>query len=93
MKNEIRQITIRKETLLKSILSDIFTFGCIGFLFWFNYSFIGGSYLVNAIIMFMILTYICKLACSFKEGSDPRLISRKGVSDEKIDKIVKILDE
>jgi len=91
--NNVKQIKIRRESLFQSIVNDIFSLGTLGFLFWFNYNFIGNSYLVNFIIMLLLFFFIIKTAIIFNKGDDKRFLDYKGVSDEKIEKIINILEE
>lgn len=51
-KIRIKQYIVIRETLLKSIVSDVFTFTSIGLLFYFNYKFMGNSWIVDLFIIF-----------------------------------------
>ena len=61
VKEQNISITINQESYLSSLAKDLTSLGSLGFLFWFNYNFIGGSYLVNFLILCMIFLYICKI--------------------------------
>ncbi len=88
----IKQIKIRRESIFQSAINDIFSLGLVGFLFWFNYKFIGNSYLVNAIVMFLIFLAVIKTAITFNKGEDKRFLDYSGVSDKKIEEIIDILE-
>ena len=88
----IKQIKIRRESTLQSIVNDILSLGAVGFLFWFNYNFIGNSYLVNFIIMLLVFFGIIKTAITFNRGEDKRFLDYNGISDEKIEEIINILE-
>ncbi len=92
MSKDINEVRIRRESLFQSIVNDVFSLGFVTLLFWFNYNFIGGSYLVNFIIMVIMFLYICKLAIKFKNNEDKRFVDYKNVSDEKIKKIIEIVE-
>lgn len=83
----LKTISVKTETVLQSIVCDVVSFSVLGVLFWFNYNFIGGSYFVNFLI---ILLCIIRLMASTK--SDKLKVFWR-VSDEKISKILKILEE
>lgn len=53
-----------KETTWGSIIADTYSVLSLCFFFWFNYTFIGGSYFVNFIIFIVI---VLKIASSFKK--------------------------
>jgi len=88
----IKQIRIRRESVFESIVNDIFSLGLVGFLFWFNYNFIGNSYLVNFIIMFLIFFGVVKTAITFNRGEDKRFLDYNEISDKKIEEIINILE-
>lgn len=48
------EIMILKEPMLQSIVADTWGYSALAALFWFNYSFIDGSYFVNTLILLMI---------------------------------------
>ena len=58
---------ILKETMWESIIADALGYATVGALFWFNYNFIGGSYIVNIIILLMMGFKIGKLFKPTKE--------------------------
>ena len=88
-------IIINQETLLKSILSDIFTILALAFLFWFNYHFIGGSYIVNFLILLGIVAYVSKAnrLCILLIGGSKYYSIYHKVNPKKIEEIKKILEE
>ncbi|MBM5782407.1 MAG: hypothetical protein FJ368_03185 [Pelagibacterales bacterium] len=89
MTNKIEyQITINQEGLITSIVKDVSSIGIICFAFWFNYNFIGGSYIVNFLILSILMFYLVKLA---KDNCRQASWYFK-VSPEKIEEIKKILE-
>lgn len=82
------KITINQEGLISSILKDVASVGIIGFAFWFNHNFIGGSYIVNFLILLLMISYMVKLA---KYGCKEASWYFK-VSPKKIEEIKKILE-
>jgi hypothetical protein len=89
----VKQIKIRRESLFESVINDILSIGSIGFLFWFNYNFIGNSYVVNFIIMFLVFFTMATIKTAVNKGDDKRFIDYEGVSDKKIQRIIDILEE
>ena len=83
-------IFIKKEKYLTSLAKDFTTFAILGFFFWFNYNFIGGSYLVNFLILFYILMGIVYLKITIGDKNSQIYFD---VSQDKIDKIESILNE
>jgi hypothetical protein len=88
VKEQNISITINQEGYLNSLAKDLTSLGSLGFFFWFNYNFIGGSYLVNFLILCMIFLYICKIKRSGLKDADWYF----NVSKEKLDKIKHILE-
>jgi hypothetical protein len=88
MKEQNISITINQESYLNSLAKDLTSLGSLGFLFWFNYNFIGNNYLVNFLILYMILLYISKIVKSDKKDAYWYF----NVSKEKLDKIKHILE-
>ena len=82
----MKTIIIRRESLLESIVCDIFTFCGLWLLSWFNYKFIGGSYFVNFFTFLFILVRILG-------ANDSRVKSLKNISEIKIKEILNILNE
>lgn len=80
-------IIIKRESIFQSIVCDTYSFMILGALFYFNYKFIGGSYFVNFLIILLI---ILKLFASIKSDKVKIFSS---VSDNKINKILKIVGE
>lgn len=72
----------RREKIASSIIKDTYSFIILGFFFWFNYNFIGGSYLVNFLVLLCCFTRICK--------DEDRTSYR--VSDQKFQQIQSILE-
>ena len=83
------KITINKEKYLTSLAKDFTSLAPLGFLFWFNYNFIGGSYIVNFLILMGILLYIVKVNILMAEDQ----IIYFNVSQDALDKIDSILNE
>lgn len=83
----LTSIAIKRETVLQSIICDIVSFVVLGAFFWFNYNYIGGSYFVNFLIL---LLCIIKIAGATKSD---KLKVFWNVSDEKINKILEILEK
>tara|TARA_R110002126_G_scaffold46379_5_gene130597 strand:+ start:605 stop:892 length:288 start_codon:yes stop_codon:yes gene_type:complete len=88
VKEQDISITINQESYFSSLAKDLTSLGSLGFLFWFNYNFIGGSYLVNFLILCMIFLYICKIHKSGIKEADWYF----NVSKDKLDKIKHILE-
>jgi hypothetical protein len=88
VKEQNISITINQESYLTSLAKDLTSLGSLGFLFWFNYNFIGNNYLVNFLILYMILLYISKIVKSDKKDAYWYF----NVSKEKLDKIKHILE-
>lgn len=63
---------IYRESAFQSFFCDFFTFAWLLFSFWFNYKFIGGSYMVNAILLVMFL-----LMLSFTGNQKRKVFTRK----------------
>jgi len=55
------EMIILKEPMMDSIVADVVGYGVLWFSFWFNYNYIGGSYLVNAIILIVAVIKILKI--------------------------------
>lgn len=83
-------IFINKEKYLTSLAKDFTSVAVLGFLFWFNYNFIGGSYFVNFLILIGILLYIVNLKITKSDKNSPVYFN---VSQDKIDRIESILNE
>jgi hypothetical protein len=88
VKEQNISITINQESYLNSLAKDLTSLGSLGFLFWFNYNFIGNNYLVNFLILCMILLYISKIVKSDTKDAYWYF----NVSKEKLDKIKHILE-
>lgn len=88
VKEQNISITINQESYLSSLAKDLTSLGTLGFLFWFNHNFIGGSYLVNFLILCMIFLYICKIHKSGLKNADWYF----NVSKKKLIKIKHILE-
>jgi hypothetical protein len=88
MKEQNISITINQESYFRSLAKDLTSLGSLGFLFWFNYNFIGNNYLVNFLILYMILLYISKIVKSDTKYAYWYF----NVSKEKLDKIKHILE-
>ena len=90
MQTNKTKIIINTEKYLTSLAKDFTSFAILGFLFWFNYNFIGGSYFVNFLILIGILLYIVNLKIMASDKNSPVYFD---VSQDKIDRIESILNE
>jgi len=90
MKTNKTTIFINKEKYLTSLAKDFTSFAILGFFFWFNYKFIGGSYFVNFLILLYILMGIVNLKITMSNKNSPVYFD---VSQDKIDRIESILNE
>lgn len=74
-----------KKSFIRSFLSNLNTFGCLGFSFYFNYKFIGGNDFFDLIIFLLfIIIFSCKAMTEHEKHF-------YNVSDEKIKRIEDIL--
>lgn len=74
-----------KKSFIRSFLSNLNTFGCLGFSFYFNYKFIGGNDFFDLIIFLLFIrVFSCKVMTEHKKHF-------YDVSDEKIKRIEDIL--
>jgi hypothetical protein len=90
MQTNKTKIIINTEKYLTSLAKDFTSFAILGFFFWFNYKFIGGSYFVNFLILLYILMGIVNLKITMSNKNSPVYFD---VSQDKIDRIEKILNE
>jgi len=90
MQTNKTKIIINTEKYLTSLAKDFTSFTILGFLFWFNYNFIGGSYFVNFLILLYILMGIVNLKITM---SNKNSLVYFDVSQDKIDRIESILNE
>ena len=90
MQTNKTKIIINTEKYLTSLAKDFTSFAILGFLFWFNYKFIGGSYFVNFLILLYILMGIVNLKITM---SNKNSLVYFDVSQDKIDRIESILNE
>jgi hypothetical protein len=90
MQTNKTKIIINKEKYLTALAKDFTSFAILGFFFYFNYKFIGGSYFVNFLILIGILLYIVNLAIT---KSDKNSLVYFNVSQDKLDRIENILNE
>jgi len=72
-------VLVLKETMIESMIADAWGYATLGLLFWFNYNYIGGSYMVNTIILIMMAVKIGKIW--------------KGQKHYSIDEVIEILEE
>jgi len=86
-------IIINKEKYLTSLVGDFTSVAVLGFLFWFNYKFIGGSYFVNFLILIGILFSLLNSFQQRKSQNHKNLPIYFNVSQDKIDRIESILNE
>lgn len=82
-------VIINTETLFVSVLKDIFTIFMLLSALWFNYNFMGNSYIMIFIIVLMLFGYSAKLVFIFLK-SDRYFFN---VSYDDIQKIKKILKQ
>ena len=82
-------VIINTETLFVSVLKDIFTIFMLLSALWFNYNFMGNSYIMIFIIVLMLFGYSAKLVFIFLK-SDRYFFN---VSYDNIEKIKKILKQ
>jgi len=90
MQTNKTKIFINKEKYLTSLAKDFTSLAILGFFFWFNYNFIGGSYFVNFLILIGILLYIVNLKITKSDKNSPAYFN---VSQDKLDRIDSILNE
>lgn len=90
MQKNKTKIIINTEKYLTSLAKDFTLFAILGFFFWFNYNFIGGSYFVNFLILMVILLYIVNLKITMSNKNSPVYFN---VSQDKLDRIINILNE
>ena len=90
MQTNKTKIIINTEKYLTVLAKDFTSLVILGFFFWFNYNFIGGSYFVNFLILIGILLYIVNLAIT---KSDKNSSAYFNVSQDKLDRIESILNE
>ena len=77
-KIRIKQYIVIRETLLKSIVSDLFTFASLGSLFYFNYKFMGNSWIVD---LFVIFSYFILASSVIKMNHKDFFTDRKKASE------------
>ena len=53
-----KEYIVYKEGLIQSILSDVFTFGCIMGLEYFNYKYLGNTWYIGVFILISILVFV-----------------------------------
>jgi len=90
MQTNKTKIIINTEKYLTSLAKDFTSFAILGFLFWFNYNFIGGSYFVNFLILMYILMGIVNLKITISNKNSSVYFD---VSQDKIDRIEIILSK
>lgn len=59
-------VVLREGGFVASVCSDTVTFAYICGTFWFNHAYIGGSYMVNAILLFVFLTWLISKSATKK---------------------------
>ena len=82
-------VIINTETFFVSMLKDIFSIFMLLSVLWFNYNFMGNSYIMIFIIVLMLFGYSAKLVFIFLK-SDRYFFN---VSYDNIEKIKKILKQ
>lgn len=89
VKKNIYTVTINTETFFVSMLKDIFTIFMLLSALWFNYNFMGNSYIMIFIIVLILFGYSAKLVSIFLK-SDRYFFN---VSYDDIEKIKKQLKQ
>lgn len=65
VKKNVYNVIINTETFFVSMLKDIFSIFMLLSALWFNYNFMGNSYIMIFIIVLMLFVYIAKLVFIF----------------------------
>jgi hypothetical protein len=81
--NKTKELIVLKETMFESMWADTWGYGTLGILFWFNYNYIGGSYVVNTIILGMIALKLGKMVSSYKTYTIDEAIQKLEALKEK----------
>ena len=74
--NKTTEIFVLKETMWQSMFADAWGYGTLGLLFWFNHNYIGGSYIVNTIILILVAIKLGKMISPKKKYTIDEVIKR-----------------
>lgn len=87
-----RNVIINRERFFGSLLKDMASTILLLFVFWFNQRFIGGSYIINGIFLFLILMYVINFMVKAKNGKNKTVRTFYNIGDDKITKIIEIME-
>lgn len=85
----MNKIIINKETLFKSLMKDVISLGLLVLVSWFNYKFLNDGIMLKIFTILALIGYIASMIITEMKP----IIWYYNVSDEKINKIKKILEE
>lgn len=85
----MNKIIINKETLFKSLMKDVISLGLLVLVSWFNYKFLNDGITLKIFTILALIGYIASMIITEMKP----IIWYYNVSDEKINKIKKILEE
>lgn len=85
----MNKIIINKETLFKSLMKDAISLGLLVLVSWFNYKFLNDGIMLKIFTILALIGYIASMIITEMKP----IIWYYNVSDEKINKIKKILEE
>lgn len=85
----MNKIIINKETLFKSLMKDAISLGLLVLVSWFNYKFLNDGIMLKIFTILALVGYIASMIITEMKP----IIWYYNVSDEKINKIKKILEE
>lgn len=85
----MNKIIINKETLFKSLMKDAISLSLLVLVSWFNYKFLNDGIMLKIFTILALIGYIASMIIIEMKP----IIWYYNVSDEKINKIKKILEE
>jgi hypothetical protein len=85
----MNKIIINKETLFKSLMKDAISLSLLVLVSWFNYKFLNDGIMLKIFTILALIGYIASMIITEMKP----IIWYYNVSDEKINKIKKILEE
>lgn len=85
----MNKIIINKETLFKSLMKDVISLSLLVLVSWFNYKFLNDGIMLKIFTILALIGYIASMIITEMKP----IIWYYNVSDEKINKIKKILEE
>lgn len=85
----MNKIIINKETLFKSLMKDAISLSLLVLVSWFNYKFLNDGIMLKIFTILALVGYIASMIITEMKP----IIWYYNVSDEKINKIKKILEE